>query len=132
MFAACTIGIALAWRASASLLRGRETRGARDQRHAMLRACGRVHQRAVGPREVDQHVGVRERRVDVVADRDAGRAAERSSRVLADRARAGDVERRGELEVGRIERALDERLAHAAAGAGDRDADPGTPSRRAR
>ena len=93
----------------------------RDERDAAVRAGRRVRDRALGPGEVDQHVRARERGVDVRPDGDARRPADRSARVVSARSGARSIERRGEHEIGRAQHGRDERLAHAAAGAGDRD-----------
>jgi hypothetical protein len=103
MFAAKTIGNARRERASSDFCAAESPvvprlppcRGARtsDVRH---RALGRV--------KVDQHVGAASRGVDVAADEHTGRAAETLAGVAPDRRRAGDVERRGKLQVGGLER----------------------------
>ena len=83
-----------------------------------------MRERTGGPGEVDQHVGGAERGVDVRGNDRPGDAAKALACVTPDRRTVGDVERGGERAVGSGERGLDQRLAHAAAGARDREPDP--------
>ena len=82
-----TIGTAARSCASVGLLRVVKPGGADDGADAVPRAGGDVRERALGPREVDQDVGAAQRRVDVVADDDAGGAAEALAGVAAERRR---------------------------------------------
>ena len=78
-------------------------------------------QRALGPREIDQHVTRRERRLDVVRDAHATRRAGKFANVAAEQRTAGDFERGGKLR-GRIgAHGMDEHAPHAAGTARDRD-----------
>ena len=79
--------------------------------------------RALGPREVDQHVGGGERPVDIVRHRHAGAMPDALARILADEGAARDVERRGQREVGCGKHRLHQRLPHAPTGARHRDAE---------
>ena len=109
-------------------------RGRGDRRVVFGGAAGRsddVDQTALGRElgegnagrrrgEVDDDVGARERRLGVVADGDAeGLDAREDARVLADRGRALAVERRDDLDLGRIREGADIGRAHAPAGSGD-------------
>ena len=84
-----------------------------------------MRQRAVRAGEVDEDVGARERRFDVGGNRDAGDAPAGFARITTDGGAGGDVERGGECEPGLRQHRLDQRAAHAAAGAGNGDPDVG-------
>ena len=63
---------------------------------AVPRARREVRQRACGPREVDQDVGIPQTAASMSdADRHAGRAAEALAGIAAEHRAAGDVERAG-------------------------------------
>ena len=75
------------------------------------------------PFSVDEHVDILERRVEIGHDRHAERlAAERGAEILSSRAAR---ERALEGDVGRGERAVGDRAAGPAGGAGDAEIDVG-------
>jgi hypothetical protein len=109
-------------RGDLGLLRVAEAGGADHGLHAQFAADGEVRQRAFGPREVDQHLGVLEAGAQVGHDRDAARGAEKGGRIAAERRAAGDIERTGEAAILRLAHGLDQHVPHAPGSACDRDA----------
>ncbi len=99
-----------------------EAGGADHHPHAARRAFVQMAQRALGPGEVDQHVGAAECLVEIRRDRDAGGPAQRFARIAADARRTRDVERTDQLDLGRVEHRLDQHPSHPARGPRDRDA----------
>ena len=85
----------------------------------VLAARLQVRQRALGPGEVDQDLGIRERRARIGRNRHAAGVAQEGRRVVADGRAGRDVERAGQLAVAGRADGLDQHVAHAAARAGD-------------
>ena len=81
-----------------------------------------MSQRAFGTGEVDKHVSIAQRGVDIAADDNAGGAAVALADVAAHRRTALDIERRLKREIVSGECRFDQRLSHPAARTGDRKA----------
>ena len=112
---------ALRDRGEAIPLRVGEPGGSDDGARAVPCAGVDVGERSLGSREIDQHIGGTRRRIDVAGDDDAGGATAAFTRVVSDEWARVDIERRRQHELTVGQHRLDQRLAHAAAGAGDRD-----------
>jgi hypothetical protein len=109
-------------RTDARLLRGVEAGGAHHRPYACLRAGLQVGHRALRPREVDEHLRVSQRLVQVARDAHAAGQAGEGGRIAPDGRAAGDVERAGQHEVVGGQHRLHQHAPHAAAGSGDRHA----------
>ena len=120
MFAANTIGIARAMVAQRGFLRVVEPGGADDGGDAVPRARGKVRERARRTREVDEDVGRATAASTSEPTDHAGTPTLAGVASDAQGFRRHRVRRQARARVVR-EHGFDQRLAHASAGAGDRD-----------
>ena len=103
-------------------LRVRKTGGADDGMHAEFSANGQVRQRAFGAGEVDQHLRALKALAQVGGDGHAGVLAGKGGGILADGGAVSAVECAGQAQRVVGTNSFDQHLAHAAGGAGNRDA----------